>query len=349
MSLIESAQGVARAAYEGGSSYFRGEKPAMPRTTLAVYASLAKNFPTEMAETGWRKNFQLLSDLFPWLIALNEVTDLGISAQLRMAERTRGLQFQGLLSLTNLVEQQLAQRWTEVEGKLDESQKKTAQMAENDFRLLSLSRGEFTPSEYPSFLETDSMIFVWTCIAQTVPKVLESAGFDFPGRPCQTKADLLAKYGPGMVFSRGDFSDLSPVQRKVVGLHAAQMVMKVDDDRLGLGVDDLLGLPSFWQYAQWQAEQDSHSPRQEIVRAKQNFKEAAVACGVGSMEVFASDLLFSLFSLHQSGRAFSSVPIVENPVTVGRTLNIHAPRQSVTQRHELDGSSLLNELFGFLY
>src|SRR3989344_5224233 len=226
-----------------------GQLP-IPRTTLAITCALERVFPEKVNEVGRCEVIRIIGSLSPLLVSLNEAADIGISARLRRESGCRQPQFLPLLMLENGLMLDLHRKYEAFSDSNGNGKAKlVADVLINDSLLLSKERRDFSGAAQRSWLELDSGLCEVACQALVFPEVLESAGIDFPGRPCRTVGDLLSKYSLLILGEADGVENMEYSQRRILGLHCAEMLLKVSDDIRGGGVDRLLGLPRFITHA----------------------------------------------------------------------------------------------------
>jgi hypothetical protein len=338
---------TARTACEGAIAGFRKEGLPIPRTTLAIANAIHIAFPEDVKMVGVGETVKKIGTLSPVLIALNEAADLGVSARLRRARGCRQSQFVPLLMLEDLAMADLEKRKDEFIEKHNGDKKAEAivETLIHDFLLLSQERESFPPEEHEDWVELDSGIFIAACIALTIPEALAEAGINFPGEPCETVEELEEKYSLFITTNSFDkqagcLKGMNDAQARLLALHCAEMVLKLKDDRGGEEVDKLLGLPTFCTYADSQV---GGKTREKVFREEEKrYLAVAENGGLPTGVLQLTKIVCHRTSVHKASRALNETKVLEDSWQVG---SIFKGKFNTVKRHELRGSSLLNELF----
>ena len=317
----------------------KGQEVPIPRTSLAMFNGIASTFP-ESTKEGRREKALKLSRFSPILIALNEAADIGISADLRLKKgNIPSWKTKALVMLKNRAFQDLNERKQTFLEQYPE-EKEAIENFIKDFLFLSEHRGDFSPNNYPDFLELDSGIFVAICLHITVPDIAKEAGIDL-SKDVNNLDDLKEKYSL-FLLKDSDKRKFSPLEEKIRSLHALEMILKIRDDvndKRDSNIDAILGLPNFWRYAEkeetakpYLALKDLHNAYMKI--AKKEFPKPVPTL---------TSLLCSITSRIKSKKSSRSTKIIEDPENFHHFFGKR--KQTTTLRHEMNASSVLSELF----
>jgi hypothetical protein len=215
----------------------------IPGYSLPVFLALNAAFPKSMSLERFLESFERVNDLSPVLVAANEYADIGLSAERKIhQEGIRQEKFLPLHTLFTGLSKEFGERLSKLEKKYSgDGSIEGLEMVLDDFIFLSQERQSFSVSEIRLYQELDSGIIEAAYLVWTFPEMLKLVGFD-PTEHVSTIDDLKSKYE---VFdlSRLEVGDNDFV-KKLQGIHAVTMCLKIDDDLEG-SVDRILGIPNF--------------------------------------------------------------------------------------------------------
>lgn len=232
----------------------KDEKLGFKITTQAIANGINFAFAEEMPSFSGDELLRRIGSFTPYLIALNEMADIGVSAERRLNEGVPQSKILPLILLKGGLEKDLEDRKAEFLSKNDgnEEAEMIVNTLENDFLLLSRLRDSFEPEEYRDYIDLDSAIVELACLELVIPDLSKKIGIDYFGDNCTDKDSLKKKYG---IFLTRDMSrlkdgDRPELSKKLLILHATEMVLKVHDDEVGHKLDKLLKIPNFASYAE---------------------------------------------------------------------------------------------------
>lgn len=208
-----------------------------------VVVSLRASFPENSLPA--KNAIDRIQNLSRVLHGLNELGDLGVSAEMRLRQPTAPDQFRFLLHLRNLIGDYFKNELARYQKKYG-PQPNLILLAE-DSTALSRQRHH---SRSPEFQEMDNLLFILACSDQVCPGTMGKLGILDENSPCCSIEDFRKRYGH-LVFSSGKRDDgpLEPNQEtpsiaRIRGLLAVAMTFKVRDDEIGYQTDRVLGLPN---------------------------------------------------------------------------------------------------------
>jgi len=314
----------------------RGQEIPIPRTTLAVATAIFSAFPDLQNS----ENLTKLGDLSPLMIALNEAADIGISAEKRLEKGgLRQWQVWGLMLLAGETRKTLEKRISEFERKHPNERNKMISFI-NDFLTLSRLRDKFEKSNWPTFLEFDSAIFVAAYIASISPQTLTDAEINI-NQEISSVEELTKKYSIFLI-EQGEEREFTPIQQKIRALFASVMLLKTTDDKNdknGSKVDRLLDLPNFWDYAR---SKNPQKPQEEINRIRERYHKVAEPI-FPKLQQIGADILCSLTSIRKAEKAKNGNQPQDDPTNFWKFFQRES--QTTTLRHELNAAQVLHELF----
>lgn len=295
---------------------------SLPREVLATYNGIASVFPDRRNTIS--EDIATISVYMPFLIALNEAADLGISARL---ERRNSEQhhFIPLLELENKTFSDLRLRSSQFNSEYPELAYVTTN-AEKDLMFLSEHRSEFAVDQYPQFIEIDSAIFVASTLNLLYPGELQANGF-FISQEVDSIEDLGTKYSP-FLLSQNDKKEYHSFMKGVRALHAVEMCMKVLDDKKGKTLDTRLNIPNFFV---WMAHQSGG--RQTLKELHDKYLSIAEQGGISKGIVVATEAMASLSSVIKSNHEVNGVAWNDTPESY--LSKVGMGRITTTLRHEL--------------
>jgi len=315
-----------------------------PRYTYPILAGLALTFPEEVLREARRGGMLArIGALAPWAVALNEYADLSISAERIRKSGCDQDQFVPLLQTENLLRSELERRGRRLLEDYPDL-RNLVEVTENDFILLSKHRDKVGVLE---FVELDSGVIEAGYTQATVPGLLKSAGVDFPGEPCRTVDDLRAKYGIYLTDSDDGLEGQNYIRtqrrlrRGIRRLHGIEMLMKIQDDCEGVGVDTLLDIPSYRSYLA-----RDKSLGEEIREIKSKYYGMI---GKNALSVLAAKGI--ILAQHVSGlvkdaKGCNGISPAGDVYYISRLVRDQFGDGCTTLRHQVDESGLLNEVFG---
>ncbi len=312
-----------------------GKEVPIPRTSLAITAAILAAFPEEIDT---QVALEKVSRLSPFMIALNERADIGVSAELRIKKgNLTQHQFWGLIMLEGQTKSMLVKRKTEFTQKYPQEEK-TIQAIEEDFLTLSRLRDEFSPQEWPQFLELDSAIFVCAFIHGANPKTLEKAGIHFE-LPAKNKEELIEKY---RIFLTNQTDSLDEIQKNLRSVFAAEMLLKIKDDHTdedNLQIDAILGLPSF---ARWAKVTKPDNPNLALKERVEKYQKEAERLFPRIFQ-FIAEFTCHATSVIKAKKSQDGIKPTDDPTNFWSSFAEES--QTTTLRHKLEASCVLSELF----
>ncbi len=327
--------GVAETLLEFTKARAVGKEVLIPRTSLAIRASILSAFPEE---TSGQESLLKISRLTPLMIALNERADIGVSAELKVQKgHLTQNQLWGLIMLERKTELMLTKRISEfLENHPQE--KNTIEVIIEDFLTLSRLRGGFNPTEWPKFLELDSAIFVCAFIHAVNPEILKNTGINIK-KPAKNKEELMEKY---KIFIADNTDSLTEIQKRLRAIFAAEMSLKVRDDltdKDGLKIDAILNLPSF---ARWAEIVKPENPNQLLKETMRKYQDEAKML-FPRIAQLAAEVASHITSVIKARNSQKGLHPIDDPTNFWSCFARKS--QTTTLRHELEAKCVLSGLF----
>lgn len=275
----------------------------LERDSLAILSALEMCFSDELNTVNKKESYKRVYELVPVMIACNDYCDIGLAAQKRAKSAHPEKQYP-LLDLYSRLGQNLEkqlQKITESDPGFD----RPIRTYVEDSVTLAQNRFGIDTNDIPTYLEIDSAIFEAISIEAAIPGLLQKTGFDLYA-PATNLQELKEKYA--FFIEPPDKAD-SETQRKVKGLQAIEMVLKVADDFWGGVEDSILEVPSYLQFCEEQTECDKETAKNNLLST---YRKNAQLCGVSNFVTNFSDLIFKLArkaKLHMKKKTVPSTSI----------------------------------------
>ena len=318
----------------------------VPGYTIPIFLGLAYNFPGEVVSENPRLVAERVSDMSPVMVSLNELADLGISAEKKLQGASQG-QILPLLTLRNKIRNQHEERKHIFIQKYP-SFKQSLEAIEKDFLLLSREREKFSSPEYPfsckGYAELDSGIFEVGFIEHALPGLLrDKAGVDL-AKPVDTVDQLSEKYNIFLLEANKKQRENGTV-RRVQNMHGLMMAYKVDDDIEGVKIDRLLGMPNLTGLNECNP---NHSENDVSLKdLKREYIQIASQGGIPSTILRTILYAADIKGKYKDSKSAKKHDPTDDLYYLSKHFGpVGFPENSNTLRHELESSGVLSSLFG---
>lgn len=317
----------------------------VPGYSIPIFVGLSYNFPGEVIKENPRLVAEKISNISPVMVSLNELSDLGVSADKKL-QNARQKQITPLLTLSNQIRNLHEQR-KEIFSQKYPSFEKSFAAIENDFLLLSRRREEFSSGEYPDncqgYLELDSGIIEAGYIEHALPGVLTNHEIIDITEPVNSIDELKNKYGIFLLGANNRNGNSNTV-KQIRSMHGLMMAAKVDDDKEGIKTDRLLGMPNLTELENCDTNGSTNSTHLKDLK-----DEYVRIAGQGKIPprflytvLFAMDIKGKIKDRKSAGMHQPTDDIYY----VAKHLKPEGfPENSNTLRHELESSGVLHQLF----
>lgn len=312
----------------------------IPRYTIPIVAALIVAFPTETRKENIFSVIERFSSFVPFAVALNEMSDIGVPADLRLLEgKAKQGQFLPLLQTRNFLSRELDRRMDNFVEAFPYL-KETVRVMRDDFLFLAKNRECFNPV---TCLELDSGIFEAGCMAVVFPNndIFKKLEINFPGKACHDPNELLKKYEL-FVLPEENTLPSNHYREAAQELHALEMLMKMDDDIKGTPFDRQVGIPNYHLWAESLSETTGEPVSKILKRTKGKYLHLA-------SENLAQEIINRsiVLALHFSGKlkdflAINGIQPVDDlyqlPILCQRFFGL----ASTALRHQLEATTLLS-------
>jgi hypothetical protein len=203
--------------------------------------------------------------------------------------------------------------------------------------LLGKNRQKISVSEIPWYQELDSGIIELAYIVWAFPKIAEKSGINIKQK-CTSLDDLEKKYKIFDLSSPYKNQEGKPnsTRRKLRGIHAVEMCLKIDDDVTDPNIDDLLGIPNLLS---WDG---------DLKALRNRYLEIAREAGIPDVVSYLARFASHVRGMIKDKKAVDGIIPTDDlsqtcEYTSGdRRFGI----DDSALRHQLKASGLLNKLFG---
>lgn len=299
-------------------------KIPLPRELGAILGALNWAFPERMSFQKNCESFKNLNALLPPLISVNDYCDLGLASKKQRKKAVNQEQFRNLLEF----EMYLKNRADYSIDSLNSPELKNILSSfANDLHILTQNKTSYRFPQVSQFYELDSAIFEVACYASTIPELLVEQKIDWL-RQCFSLEDVQDKYS----FFTNWLSQTKD-GNQILGLHAVEMLLKLDGDNSEIKEDGLFGLPNIYGDLQ---------DKDEIKKIRQKYYISALNAGFSRITLNALKSLFTISHGIKKHRACNTIGHVD-PYTM-RKLFMHS-NANITLRDEIVSSGLLFDLF----
>ncbi len=252
-----------------------------PRSVMAVNVASRLMFDNyvEMEEP-----FQKIASAIPIMLACNDYCDIGIAAE-RRRKRSGKLtqeQFVGLVSLQTALRQKLDNAIETYGGNIDRLL--IAEYVEDSIALAKCHE-MVKPEDIPLLLELDSAIFEFFSLASVnEPRIRR---FMKPAEGNTPLERIKNKYIRFLEVAPNPDPDLFLLR----AMHIGEMLLKLQDDKLGSKEDALLNLKSFEEYVNhFSAEQRE----QLFIELRSKYLKELKQLGFSELSAVTAEVLFTV-------------------------------------------------------
>lgn len=348
---VETLRSGLVAAREVSACKFSREPLSSVRYVASIYTGVTSAFPEQISQSGGRREiYYRINNITPYMIALNEMADIGESAYQAFATGGSTYLRNARLNTRSALKQSVEYTRSEfirrsVHPDEEAYMERVLDNIGQDFLLLSARREDFrtTPKEMERYLGLDSAIIEAGYIEAAFPRLLRKIGVDIFEQQQEHETDkdyLERKYRLFLSILEDDFdpATLSKRQRSLLGMHAYAMGMKVQDDVTGKDIDQYTGVITFRDVIESEEEIDTDA---KLRRKSQNYFEKASKLGM-SRTVMNIGAFARSASRRIKGVLSTEVPALD-PHEVAPRLTTKRVASS-NLRHEI-GPVTLSELF----
>lgn len=302
--------------------------------SVAIAHAFQKETRTFTNQYGITEYVQKLDRISEVLIGLNEKSDVGVSVMRKVGRNDpRRVEFISINDDTRINYERAKHDY--LLNYPSEIDRRVIETVEQHASLLSWHREEFDELD---FANIDSAMYTCAYIASIAPEVLKACGVSyFEGNP-QSPEDLKRIYHlfcltPDELLENRDPETL---QAKILGIFAAQMVMKVNDDLKGAeGVDSRMEMPNLARWAEKRSMREGTTIEVELSALKEMYTQAAENGGVPRIVVVAGATAQSITSALKEWFSRSNIIAPEDPVA---TLPDFHERYDSSIRHKLEAA-----------
>ncbi len=251
-----------------------------PRSVMAVNVASRLMFEDYAA---MEEPFEKIASAIPIMLACNDYCDLGVAAERRRKNgKLTQEQFVGLVSLQSTLRQKLDNTIDSYGGNIDRLL--IAEYVEDSIALAKC-HDSVAPEDIPLLLEIDSAIFEFFSLSSVneprIRRFLELADGSTPFEK------LRNKYNRFLEVSSNPDPDLFLLR----AMHIGEMLLKLQDDKMGSKEDALLNLKSFEAYANhFPDEQREHVFAQLRTKYLRELKQL----GFSELGVITAETLFTV-------------------------------------------------------
>lgn len=316
----------------------------VPGYSIPIFIALSATFPKETSKTGFVEVWNRIDTTSPLMVAANEVADVGMRASDRLYECRQDQKYP-LIRLENDLYVEKTMRLANLETKYPAETKNTRLLV-SDFLLLSSERHKFSENEdgisEKYYLEIDSGIIETIYTSVALPSVLEKAGVNITAL-AENADDLMEKYQ--MFVFDGSRDGFNSYQLKLRALHAAIMIMKIDDDIEGINIDSLLGNHNFTVWAEENFLEDGRNAKDVLNGLKEQYCQEAEKGGYPKLVTKIVCAANHFKGLLRDSKAVKEIVATDDFNKIGGFINNGGfPTGSTTFRREL-GALGLDNLF----
>ncbi len=309
----------------------------IPGYSLPVFLALNATFPKGINPERVKESYKRVNDLTPVLVAVNEYADIGLSAERKIRQGVSQDKFMPLHLLSSGLGREFGKRLARLKEKyLGDENIDGLETVLDDFILLSQERLSFNQGEIPLYQELDSGIIETSYVVWAFPGILELVGFN-PTERTSTIDDLKRKY---KVFdlSKTD-TGANHIAKKLQGIHAVEMCLKIDDDLDGASVDRKLGIPNF---TDWEKGSDGRS----LKSLRRHYMDIARKSGIPNFLTSTARLASYVRGIVKDRNAGNGIIPTDDYFEVSDYAGGRKFGEGCnTLRQKLVASGLLNELF----
>lgn len=251
-----------------------------PRSVMAV--NVASRLMFDDYET-MEQPFLKIAAAIPIMLACNDYCDIGVAAERR---RKRGdltqEQFQGLVHLQTTLRQKLDNTIETYGGSID---RQLIEEYLEDSIVLAKCHDTVSTEEIPLLLELDSAVFEFFSLAAVnEPRI---RNFIEPANGNTPLERMKHKYRKFLEVTANPDEDLFLLR----AMHIGEMLLKLQDDKLGTNEDSVLNLKSFDEYVS-QFPPDERELKYAQLRAK--YLQELSQLGFSEFSAVSAEVLFTM-------------------------------------------------------
>ena len=260
-------------------TFLNAAEVPQPRSVMAVNVASRLMFDdyADMEEP-----FQKIASAIPIMLACNDYCDLGVAAERRRKKgRLTQEQFVGLVHLQSALRTKLDNTIETYGGTID---RLLIEEYIEDSIALAKCHDTVKPEEIPLLLELDSAIFEFFSLAAVnEPRIRTYVQPSEGNKPLEK---LKHKYKRFLEIAPNPDENLFLLR----AMHIGEMLLKIQDDKLGSSEDALLNLKSFEEYAS----HFSPDQRQQVfAELRTKYLKELEQLGFSSLSAVTAEVLFT--------------------------------------------------------